>query len=133
MNNLSFEQKKKIMDTFGEIVISNVRDSSLKISMDIVKGTTKNQIKMNQYDGLSDLSVDEQELVCDLISETITDVIYRFLELFEENDDKIRLLYNYNGIDYDLTQISEKMGSEIACFEDEGWIQKFSKLGRFVL
>ena len=133
MNNLSIEEKKKILDTFGKIIISNVRDSSLEISMDIVKRTTKNQIKLYQYDKLSNLSVEEQELICDLISETITDVIYRFLELFEENSDKIKLVYKFNGSDYDLTQISEKMGSEIACFEDEGWIQKFSKLGRFVL
>lgn len=133
MNNLSFEKKKEIMDTIGQIVISNVRDSSLKISMDIVKRNTKNQIKLNQYDKFADLSAEEQELVCDLLSETITDVIYRFLETFEEHSDKIKFIYNYNGADYDVTQISEKMGSEIACFEDDGWIQKFSKLGRFIL
>lgn len=133
MNNLSLEQKQKIMDAFGEIVISNVRDNSLKISMDIVKRTTKNQIKLQQYDKLDDLSSEEQEQICDLISETVTDVIYRFLELFEENSDNMKLLYNYNGTDYDLTNVSEKMGNEIACFEDTGWIQKFSKLGRFVL
>lgn len=133
MNNLSAEQRQEIMDEFGKIIISNVRDDALKISMDIVKRTTKNQIKAHQYDKLNNLSEKEQEAVCDLLSETVTDVIYRFLEAFEENNDKIKLLYNYQGTDYDLTQVSEKMGSEIACFEDEGWIQKFSQIGRFVL
>lgn len=133
MNNLSMNQKKEIMDAFGELVITDVRDSSLKIAMDIVKRTTANQVKINQYADLADLSVEEQESICDLLSETVTDVIYRFLEAFEENSDKIKLYYNYNGTDYDLTQVSEKMGSEIACFEDDGWIQKFSELGRFVL
>lgn len=133
MNNLSMNQKKEIMDAFGELVITDVRDSSLKIAMDIVKRTTANQVKINQYADLADLSVEEQESICDLLSETVTDVIYRFLEAFEENSDKIKLYYNYNGTDYDLTQFSEKMGSEIACFEDDGWIQKFSELGRFVL
>lgn len=121
------------MDKFGEFIISNVRDNALKISMDIVHMTTKNQVKARQYNNLNNLSYEEQEAICDLLSETVTDVIYRFLEAFEENDEKIKLLYNYNGTDYDLTQVSEKMGSEIACFEDDGWIQKFSKLGRFVL
>lgn len=133
MNNLSMNQKKEIMDAFGELVITDVRDSSLKIAMDIVKRTTANQVKINQYADLADLSVEEQESICDLLSETVTDVIYRFLEAFEENSDKIKLYYNYNGTDYDLTQVSEKMGSEIARFEDDGWIQKFSELGRFVL
>ena len=32
----------------------------------------------------------------------------------------------------DMVEISEKMGSEIACYEDTGWIQRFSKVGRFV-
>lgn len=133
MNNLTTEQKKEIMDKFGEFIISNVRDNALKISMDIVHRTTKNQVKSRQYNNLNNLSYEEQEAICDLLSETITDVIYRFLEAFEENAERIKLLYNYNGTDYDLTQVSEKMGSEIACFEDDGWIQKFSKLGRFVL
>ena len=42
-------------------------------------------------------------------------------------------LVKYEENDYDLLQLSEVMGSEIACFDEDGWIQKFSKIGRFVL
>ncbi len=71
--------------------------------------------------------------MCDLLSATITDTIYRFLELFEDYNDIIRLNILYNGKEYDMTKISEKMGSEIASYEDDGWIQRFSKVGRFIL
>ena len=37
MNNVSKEQKKEIIDSFGKLVIQNVRDRALKISMDIVQ------------------------------------------------------------------------------------------------
>jgi len=56
-----------------------------------------------------------------------------FLEMFEENSKDVKLLISSKEGSYDLTEISEKMGSEIACYNDEGWIQKFSKIGRFVL
>lgn len=39
----------------------------------------------------------------------------------------------YNGIDYDLCQISEKMGSEIVDDSEDGWIPKFSKVERLII
>ena len=39
----------------------------------------------------------------------------------------------FEGNEYDALEISEKMGSEIAYDFAEGWIQKYSKIGRFVL
>lgn len=68
-----------------------------------------------------------------MLSETITNVIYLFLEMFEENDDYISLMIKEGEKSYNMIDISEKMGSEIACFDENGWIQKFSQIGRFVL
>jgi Mg2+ and Co2+ transporter CorA len=114
-------------------VIKEVWDRAYWISMNIAKYTTINPIKQKQYKVLSGLTEEEQEAVCDLLSETITHTIYHFLELFEEKEDDIKLLVKKDGQEYDLTEVSEKMGSEIACEDEEGWIQKFSKFGRFVL
>jgi len=133
MNNLTKEQKQSILDSFGEIVIKNVRDKGLEYSMGIAKNTINNPVTMKPYSALSNLSYEQQEAVCDLLSETITNVVYDFLEMFEENDDKMELIICKNGNRYNMCQISEKMGSEIACYEDNGWIQKFSEIGRFVL
>ena len=133
MDSLSKEQKQEILDIFGESLIENVRDGALRYSMDIVKLLTINPIKLKQYGVFSSLSDEQQEAICDLLSETITHTLYRFLEMFEDHSGKMKLIIINDQIEYNMTAISEKMGSEIACFEDDGWIQKFSEIGRFVL
>ncbi len=40
MDMISKEEKQKLIDQLGEIIISEVRDPALKISMDIVEGDT---------------------------------------------------------------------------------------------
>jgi len=67
-----------MLNQFGKMVIQNVRDRALKISMNIVKQKTSNPIKIKQYEAISNLTNDQQEAICDLLSETVTDVIYRF-------------------------------------------------------
>lgn len=133
MDNMSKEEKQEILDFFGKIVILNVRDRALKISMDIVQQKTLNPVKVSQYEGIAGLTSLQKEAVCDLLSETVTDTIYRFMEMFEQNSSKMKIVVKYEGKDFDLSQLSEAMGSEIACFDEDGWIQKFSKIGRFIL
>lgn len=130
--SLSKTQKESIMDAFGKLVILNVRDRSLQVSIDIVEQKTVNPVKSKQYKALENLTNDEKESVDNLLSETVTDTIYRFLEMFEEKSDMMKLMINNNGEFYNIIEISEKMGSEITSF-DNGWVQKFSKVGRFVL
>lgn len=132
MNNLSNEQRQEILDFFGSILINHVRDVSLIIAMDIATGKTVNPIKLKQYKELLSLSNEQQEAVCDLLSETITDTIYNFLDMFEANEDKMKLLVLKESAEYDLNDVSEKMGGEIAFADEDGWIQKFSKIGRFI-
>ena len=133
MSDFSFEEKQEILDYFGSILIKHVRDTSLKIAMDIAESNTVNLIKQKQYEVLSSLSSKQKDAICDLLSETITATIYNFLDMFEVNEDKMRLLVLKDGIEYDLNEISEKMGGEITFMDEDGWIQKFSKIGRFVL
>lgn len=133
MNNLNKDEKQSLLDIFGKILISEVRDRALKISMNIVMQTTVNNLDLERYKVFTNLNNEEKEAMCDLLSETITDTIYRFLEMFEDYSDIMELDLIQGDNKYDIKLISEKMGSEIACYEDDGWIQRFSKIGRFVL
>ena len=133
MNNLNKDEKQSLPDIFGKILISEVRDRALKISMNIVMQTTVNNLDLERYKVFTNLNNEEKEAMCDLLSETITDTIYRFLEMFEDYSDIMELDLIQGDNKYDIKLISEKMGSEIACYEDDGWIQRFSKIGRFVL
>jgi len=132
MSTLSKENKQEILDYFGKLVI-RFRDSNLDLSMDYATGKSVNQVKAKQYGILASLSNEQREAVDDLLSETITGTIYDFLEMFEENADEMELIIIKDGVKYNMIEISEKMGSEIACYEDNGWIQKYSKIGRFIL
>ncbi|WP_410066335.1 hypothetical protein [Ruminococcus sp.] len=127
------DEKQSLLDIFGKILISEVRDRALKISMNIVMQTTVNNLDLERYKVFTNLNNEEKEAMCDLLSETITDTIYRFLEMFEDYSDIMELDLIQGDNKYDIKLISEKMGSEIACYEDDGWIQRFSKIGRFVL
>ena len=133
MNNLNKDEKQSLLDIFGKILISEVRDRALKISMNIVMQTTVNNLDLERYKVFTNLNNEEKEAMCDLLSETITDTIYRFLEMFEDYSDIMELDLIQGDNKYDIKLISEKMGSEIACYVDDGWIQRFSKIGRFVL
>ena len=133
MNNLNKDEKQSLLDIFGKILISEVRDRALKISMNIVMQTTVNNIDLERYKVFTNLNNEEKEAMCDLLSETITDTIYRFLEMFEDYSDIMELDLIQGDNKYDIKNIKKKMGSEIACYEDDGWIQRFSEIGRFVL
>lgn len=133
MRELSENEKQEILDRFGERVIEHVRDVSLTIAMDIAKGNIANPIKREQYYVFSSLSSDEKEKICDLLSETITDIIYNFLYMFEAYSDEMKINVIHENSEYDLSTISEKMGGEIAFQDEDGWIQKYSKVGQFIL
>ena len=130
---LPYTVRQKILDYFGEVVIKHVRDRVLEQSMVKATYTTVNRLYLEKYKNLSDLSDIQKESVCDLLSDTITGTIFEFLDMFEANKDKMQLNIIKDGQKYDMADISEKMGSEIACYEDDGWIQQFSEIGRFVL
>ena len=100
MNNLNKDEKQSLLDIFGKILISEVRDRALKISMNIVMQTTVNNLDLERYKVFTNLNNEEKEAMCDLLSETITDTIYRFLEMFEDYSDIMEL-------DLSLIHISE--------------------------
>ena len=78
------------------------------------------------------LKKDQQEAVCDLLSSTITDTIFSILESIENNPDSMELVIIKDGNRYNMADVSWQMGGEIACPDENGWIQKFSEIGRFV-
>ncbi|MCI9338146.1 MAG: hypothetical protein HFH93_11525 [Lachnospiraceae bacterium] len=125
--------EKKILDFFGRLVILNVHDRVLKISIDIAQWKTPNPIKIKKYAELEGLTSLQRNAVCDLLLETVADTIYCFLKMFEDYSSEMKILVKFDGKEFDLSQISEVMGSEIARLDEEGWIQKFSEMGRLVL
>lgn len=133
MDNLTWEEKTELLDRFGKRVIE-FRDNNLEFFMEhATTGKSVNPVMRKQYGILATLSDEQREKVNDLLSETITTAIFDFLHMFADYEDEMKLILIKDGKEYDYTRITEHAGSEIACHEDDGWIQKFSKVGRFVL
>lgn len=123
------KDSKTVLDEFGKCVIEEVYDRSLYGAKRILELTTKNPIDLERYQILSQLTEEQQKKIYELMIETTVDVIYRFLEMIEEHDDEYKIIVEKDNKKYSLTDISEKMGSEIADIDyEDGWIRRFSKL-----
>ena len=121
-----------LLDEVGKIIVKEVRDQTLKHSMLVVNLDLVNPILLEKYKVFSALEHEEKEKMCDLLSETITDVIYEMLKMFEDHADLMKFVVKDNGEEYDMCDISEEIGSDIACIDDDGWLQRFSDIGRIV-
>ncbi len=123
------DKTEEIVDYFGECVIEEVYDPALFGANSIIDLTTKNSIDQKNYSVFSSFTEEQKEKLKELMKITTVDIIYRFLEMIEEHDDEFKIVIEKGEETYSLTDISEKMGSEIADAEDEeGWIRKFSEL-----
>lgn len=130
---LTNEQRQELTDRIGEVIIRDARDGALRRAMRIAKYETPNTDDLERYKALSALTTEQQEAVCDLLSGAITDTIFSFLETVENYPERMELVIIKDGERHNMSDVSWQMGSEIACCEDDGWIQKFSSIGRFVL
>lgn len=127
MNDIN--NKEYILDYFGKCVIEEVYDNALYSAIRTLELTTKNPVKLEKYAIFSELTKEQKKKLNQLITETTVDIIYRFLEMIEEHDDEFKIIVEKDNSKYSLTDISEKMGSEIADIEyEDGWIKRFSKL-----
>lgn len=120
---------EEVVNYFGKCVIEEVYDPAIYGANGIIDLTTKNPIDQKNYSVFSGLSEEQKEKLKELIKDTTIDIVYRFLEMIEEHDEEFKIVIENGGESYSLTDISEKMGSEIADVESEdGWIKQFSEL-----
>ena len=118
-----------ILNYFGKCVIEEVYDPALYGVNQVIDLTTKNPIDQKNYSVFSDLTEEQKVKLKELMKSTTVDIIYRFFFIFEEHDDEFKIVIEKESESYSLTEISEKMGSEIADVEnEEGWINRFSEL-----
>ena len=123
------ENNKKILDYFGKCVVKEVYDNALYSARSTLELTTKNPIELEKYAVLSELTEEQKHKLNQLLTQTTVDIIYRFLEMIEEHDDEFKIIVEKDNNKFSLTDISEKMGSEIADADDEdGWIKRFSEI-----
>ena len=122
----------ELYDKFGQAVVEDVRDGALSLAANIVKGTTNNKVDLSYYECFSELSEEQKEKICDLISETVTDTIFRFLKMFEEKENEMKLELISGDESIDILDACDDIGAEITFTDEDGWIPRFSDIGMLV-
>ncbi|MBQ8895614.1 MAG: hypothetical protein IJY88_02340 [Clostridia bacterium] len=128
MNSLNEKEQQELMDALGEKVVKEVRDGALYIARARANYTTVNPVDRKTYAALSDLTDEQKNAVCDLLSATVTATIYRFFKLFDYYPDEMKLILSKNGKDYNILDVREELVAEIAFEDEDGWIQRFSEI-----
>lgn len=118
MKNLTYEEKKEILDFFKEEITRYALNYSLGLQFLTVKYTTTNQIQLEKYKAFSTLSIEQQKKICDLLFETALDTIFKLLKMFENYKDDIELIIRKNGNEYNMINLNEKMDNEISIYKD---------------
>lgn len=110
----------KELDTFGKILINDVRDRTIRNIDSIVTGKMKDIDSQNLYKEICLLNDRAKEIINFLIPEIIDYSLNNLLEMFEQNED---LELKLNG--KNLVQESDGFAGEL--YTEDGWIQKYTK------
>ena len=116
----------ELLEYFGQCLVEEVYDNALWVPERIIDCTTVNKIYQEKYKVFKELTEEQRVKIKELIRETTVDTIYRFLEMIEEHEDEFKLVVEKNGENYDLTDLSEKISSEIVG-DDDNRITRYSK------
>ena len=115
---------QEVLDFFGKTIINNVYDDALNHFVQLKDGTTKWGTGKEYTDVISKLDKNEQDLLFKYLKETIGTTIFGLLGFFEENPE-YKIIYEENGQQVDLNEISEMLKAEPII--EDGWIDRFSK------
>lgn len=109
----------KNLNLFGELLMKEVRDTSIQEMDKIIDGKMKGEIAEKIQSELTPLEGNE-EILKKIIPSIIDRTLDSLLFCIEENPE-IELLYNGEN----LVDLSDGLSGEL--YSDDGWIKKYSK------
>lgn len=122
--------EKEKLDSFGELLISQVRDRSIEQWENMLTGQLKSKRAVNVYEE-AQLKLDGPalEMVTGLVNQIVDSTLHNFLSLIEQ-EEKIKLLFKGSGCEedtgeVDIKEISDGLAGEL--YTEDGWILKYSK------
>jgi hypothetical protein len=118
--------KDKVLQKFGQLLVSEVRDEAIDKYEMIATGTMKSVSATELHSKLTNFTEDQLSIVREIVVSSIDDVIHNFLWMLEQHDDDVDLLCSWNG-DSDkenIRKLSDGLSGEI--YTEDGWIAKFS-------
>ena len=115
------KKNKEILDTFGNNLITEIYDNSLRFINNDIKDLKETEEFKNLFSNLNNLELNELKLYT---QEILSGCLFNFLRIFEENEE-FKLYYEENNQKVNLVEISEMLKAEPII--ENGWIERFSK------
>lgn len=128
ISDRGYSMTNKVLDRFGKILISEVRDEVIDKYQMIVSGTMKSQEAINLHNTLISSFTDNQiDIVRNIMISIVDDAIHNYLWMLEQHEDDIVMLCSQdNGLDKeDIVKLSDGLSGEI--YTEDGWIARYSR------
>jgi hypothetical protein len=118
--------KDELLEKFGQILMSEVRDKAIEKYEMIATGALKSIPAMELNKKLSSFSDEQLSIVRQVVASSIDDVIYNFLWMLEQHEDDIDLTCSEDedSTKENVRNISDGLSGEL--YTEDGWIEKFS-------
>lgn len=116
---------ENILDEFGKILITEVRDGTIDSMNKMIDGTMKGTTAKLIRKKIAILNNEQIEILKWLIPEIVDFSLDSMLFMFEGHPD---LQLVFQGVD--LKEVSDGLSGEL--YTEDGWIQKFSKYDELI-
>lgn len=115
------DKHSDILDDFGETLITDVRDTTIRNYIKMFDGTMKGLTAKQVRERLSDFDEEQMETVKWLLSKIVDTSLHNMMFMLEQNSENIEVLYKGQNIN----ELSDGLCGEL--YSEDGWIEKFSK------
>lgn len=115
---------RNVLDYFGKLLMSGVRDETITNWDMIVNGEMKGITAQQVREKISSFSEEQIEVLKWLISKVTDSCLHNILITIEKNDE-LKVTISDGQIDTNIKQISDGLEGEL--YTEDGWITRFSK------
>lgn len=109
-----------VLSYFGEILIREVRDRTIREFDKIVTGKMKSERSQKLFKEIQQMSSEHQEVINKIIPEIVDLCIDNMLCMMDDYADDIKVQIEQENI----SEISDGLAGEL--YTEDGWIQRFT-------
>ena len=121
---IELESMSTTLDTFGRFIVENLRDKQIDNFKGLMEGRWRAKSIQNLQNNLSRFDNAEKAIIKELVEDILTKTMHDLLfAIHEESDLETGLKVLVDG--ENIAEVSEGLHMEI--YDEEGWIQKFSR------
>lgn len=116
-----------VLDRFGRLLVSEVRDVAVAVALKSLRGQMKDQASEELDAALAPVPESTRKLLEAFATDLVDSTRHDLLSFFEGTEEfLIAFQENENDL-VDLNEISDGLAAELVT--EEGWISRFSDLG----